>query len=180
MPSMPSDNSLHATSTPWALRDYAVNRRSELRGSAVAHRGRSWETPFVAVGAPWHLHVMENVKLFVTFFSIFVWSHGALRNSKSPCQCRGIAVECDRGFTVPSVKTKLSNWEPFIFSECIYSNKFTPVKNPFVHFSLSHKATSFEQTNLIWLILSLHWMRLTVCSCVCVCVSGNGHHWFRS
>ena len=35
---MRSDNSLHATSTPWALRDYAVNRRSEPRGSAVAHR----------------------------------------------------------------------------------------------------------------------------------------------
>ena len=46
-PSMRSDNSLHATSTPWALRDYAVNRQSELRGSAVARR---------AVGAPRKRH----------------------------------------------------------------------------------------------------------------------------
>ena len=42
---------------------------------------------------------MENVKLFAIFFSIFVRSHGALRNFKSPCQRRGIAVECDRGFS---------------------------------------------------------------------------------
>ena len=41
---------------------------------------------------------MENVKLFAIFFSIFVRSRGALRNFKSPCQRRGIAVECDRGF----------------------------------------------------------------------------------
>ena len=84
---MRSDNSLHATSTPWALCDYAVNRRSELRGNAVGAPGKGNCR-----------HIMENVKLFAIFFSIFVQPHGALRNFKSPCQCCGIAGECDRGF----------------------------------------------------------------------------------
>ena len=98
--------------TPRALRDYAVNRRSELRGSAVACRGRSSETSTVAVGVPWHLHVMKNVKSFAIFFSIFVRSHSALRNFKSPCQRRGIAVECDRGFNQASRVTHQS-WPQF-------------------------------------------------------------------
>ena len=106
---MRSDNSLHAMSTPWALRDYAINRRSEFRGSAVARPGNAT----VAVGAPWHLHVMENVKLFAIFFSIFVRSHGALRNFKSPCQRRGIAVECDRGFTKALMAIFLNNWSVY-------------------------------------------------------------------
>ena len=97
-PSMGSDNSLHATSTPWALRDYAVSRRSELRGSAVVRPGRSSETPL----SPWARRDISTLwkmkKLFAIFFNIFVRSHGALRNFKSPRQRRGIAVECDRGF----------------------------------------------------------------------------------
>ena len=48
-PSMCSDNSLHATSTPWALCDHAISRRSERCGSAVARRGHSLETPL----SPW-------------------------------------------------------------------------------------------------------------------------------
>ena len=70
------------------------------RGSAVARRGRYLETPL----SPWArrdiptLWKKENYSLY--FFSIFVRSHGALRNFKSPCQRRGIAVECDRGFSV--------------------------------------------------------------------------------
>ena len=42
-PSMCSDNSLYATSTPGALRDPAVSCQSELRLSAVAKRHyRRW------------------------------------------------------------------------------------------------------------------------------------------
>ena len=70
------------------------------------HGGTSWvviRNAMVVMGAPWHPHVMENVKLFAIFSSIFVRSHGALRNFKSPCQRRVIAVECDRGFTLVHV-----------------------------------------------------------------------------
>ena len=66
------------------------------------HDGTPWtllRNATIAVGAPWYLHVLENVKLFALFSSIFVWSHGALRNLKSPCQRRGIAVECDMGLS---------------------------------------------------------------------------------
>ena len=77
----------HAMSAPWPRSQSPVRTPWALLGNAT-----------VAVGTPWHLHVMENVKLFAIFCSIFVRSHGALRNFKSPCQRREIAVECDRGF----------------------------------------------------------------------------------
>ena len=91
--------SLHATGTPWSLRYHAVSRRSELCGSAVARRGRSSETPLSSWARRDISMLWKNVKLFAIFSSIFVRSHGALRNFKSPCQRRGVAVECDRGFT---------------------------------------------------------------------------------
>ena len=77
--------------TPRARSERSVTTQSIAGQNSV---GARWH----AVGAPWHLHVMENVKLFAIFFSIFMRSHGALRNFKSQCQCRGIAVECDRVF----------------------------------------------------------------------------------
>ena len=92
-PSMRSDNSLHAVSAPWLRSQSPVRTPWERRGTPWALLGNAT----VAVGVPWHLHVMENVKLFAILFSIFVRSHGALRNFKSPCQRRGIAAECDRG-----------------------------------------------------------------------------------
>ena len=84
----------HAVSAPWLRSQSPVRTPWERGGTPWALLGNAT----VAVGAPWHLHVMGNVKLFAIFFSIFVRSHGALRNFKSPCQRRGIAVECDRGF----------------------------------------------------------------------------------
>ena len=92
-PSMRSDNSLHAVSAPWLRRQSPVRTPWERGGTPWALLGNAT----VAVGALWHLHVMENVKLFAIFFSIFVRSHGVLRNFKSPWQRCGIAVECDRG-----------------------------------------------------------------------------------
>ena len=53
-----------------------------------SHGGAPWAllgNATIALGAPWHLHGMENVKLFAIFSHIFVRSHGALRNFKSPC-----------------------------------------------------------------------------------------------
>ena len=79
--------------TPRARHERFVKTPWERGGTPWALLGN----PTVAVGAPWHLHVIKNVKLFAIFSSIFVRSHGALRNFKSPCQRRGIAVECDRG-----------------------------------------------------------------------------------
>ena len=80
-------------SAPWPRSQSPVKTPWERGGTSWALLGNAT----VAVGAPWHLHVMENVKLFAIFTSIFVRSHGALRNFKSPCQRRGIAVEYDRG-----------------------------------------------------------------------------------
>ena len=85
----------HAVSAPWLRSQSPVRTPWERGGTPWALLGNAT----VAVGAPWHLHVMKNVKWFAIFFCIFVRSHGALRNFKSPCQRRGIAVECDRGFT---------------------------------------------------------------------------------
>ena len=82
-------------SAPWLRSQSPVRTPWERGGTPWALLGNAT----VAVGAPWHLHVMGNVKLFAIFFSIFVRSHGALGNVKSPCQRRGIAVECDRGLT---------------------------------------------------------------------------------
>ena len=84
----------HAMSAPWPRNQSPVRTTWGRGGTLWARLGNAT----VAVGAPWHLHLMENVKLFAIFSSIFVRSHGALRNFKSPCQRRGIAVECDRGF----------------------------------------------------------------------------------
>ena len=94
---MRSDNSArheHAVSAPWLCSQSPVRTPWERGGTPWVLLGNAT----VAVGAPWHLHIMENVKLFAIFFCIFVRSHGALRNFKSPCQRRGIAVECDKGF----------------------------------------------------------------------------------
>ena len=118
---MRSDSSLHATGTPWALRDHAVSRPSE-RAVALLRNAT------VAVGLPWHLHTMENAKLFAIFSSILVRSHGTLRNFKSPCQCRGIAVECDRGFSYTSFMLisftmLIIPWWPFL-SFCCYTGYF--------------------------------------------------------
>ena len=110
---MRSDNSLHATSTPWALRD-RLRSQSPVR-TPWERGGTPWAllgNANVAVGAPWHLHVMENVKLIAILFSIFVRSHGALRSFKLPCQRRGIAVECDKGFTYSEGQTSF---------HCVYS-----------------------------------------------------------
>ena len=85
----------HAMSDPWPRNQTPVKTPWERGGTPWALLGNIT----VAVGAPWHLHVMENVKLFAIFSSIFVRTHGALRNFKSLCQRRGIAVECDRGLT---------------------------------------------------------------------------------
>ena len=80
---------VHAVDAKWQL--FA---RHEHTISALWPRSQSpvrtpWErggTPWallgdatVAVGAPWHLGVMENVKLCTMFCSIFVRSHSALR-----------------------------------------------------------------------------------------------------
>ena len=70
----------HAVSAPWIRSQSPVRSPWECGGTPWALLGNAT----VAVGAPWHLHVMENVKLFAIFFSIFVWSHGALTNFKSP------------------------------------------------------------------------------------------------
>ena len=85
----------HAVSAPWLRSQSPVRTLWERGGTPWALLGNATG----AVGAPWHLHVMENVTLFAIFFSIFVRSHGALRNFKSPCQRHGIAVECNRGLS---------------------------------------------------------------------------------
>ena len=82
-------------SAPWPRSQSPVRNPWERGGMPWALLGNATVTG----GAPWHLHIMENVNLFAIFCRIFVRSHGALRNFKSPCQHRGIAVECDRGFT---------------------------------------------------------------------------------
>ena len=61
----------HAVSTPW---QNSVRTRWERGGTLWTLLGNAT----VAVGVPWHLHVMENVKIFAIFFSIFVWSQGTL------------------------------------------------------------------------------------------------------
>ena len=94
----------HAVSAPWLRSQSPVRTPWERGGTPWALLGNAT----VAVGAPWHLHVMENVKLSAIFFSIFVRSHGALRNFKSPCQRRGIAVECDRGLRF---KSDVTDWD---------------------------------------------------------------------
>ena len=100
----------HAMSAPWPRSQSPVRTPWGRGGTPWALLGNAT----VAVGAPWHLHVMEYMKLFAIFSSIFVRSHGALRNFKSPCQRRGIAVQCDRGFTYSSKseidKTLLRDW----------------------------------------------------------------------
>ena len=101
-PSMRSDNSLHATSTPWPCSQSRVRTPWERGGMPWALLGNVT----VAVGAPWHLHVKENVKLFPIFSSIFMRSHGALRNFKLPCQCHGVAIECDRALIHGTKMTK--------------------------------------------------------------------------
>ena len=90
----------YAVSAPWLGSQSLVRTPWERDGTPWVLLGNA----IVAVGAPWHLHVMENVKLFTILFSIFVRFHGALRNFKSPCQRSGITVECDRGFTVCCMK----------------------------------------------------------------------------
>ena len=111
----------HAVSAPWLRSQSSVRTPWERGGTPWALLGNAT----VAVDAPWHLHVMENVKLFAIFFSIFVRSRGALRNFKSPCQRRGIAVECDRAFThtLPRVRQwKLKNqWFP-LKQSCLKCN----------------------------------------------------------
>ena len=84
-PSMRSDNSLHATSNSVGARWHAVGAPRKRH----CHRGRAVTSPRQG-----KCKIIRYI-----FFSIFVRSHGALRNFKSPCQRRGIAVECDRGFT---------------------------------------------------------------------------------
>ena len=81
----------HAMSAPWPRNQSPVRTSWERSGKPWTLLGNA----IVAVGVPWHLHVMENVKLFARFSSIFVRSHDALRNIKSPCQRHGIAVKCD-------------------------------------------------------------------------------------
>ena len=75
--------------TPRARHERSATTQSIAGQSCV---GALLGNATVAAGAPWHLRVMENVKLFAIFSSIFVRSHGALRNFKSPCKPRGIAV----------------------------------------------------------------------------------------
>ena len=100
MPSVCSDNSLHATTTPWALCDRTVNHWPELCGNVVACRGRSSEMPWSPL-EPHDISMLWKMWNYLFYFcSIFVWSHDALRNFKSPCQCSEIVVECDSGITM--------------------------------------------------------------------------------
>ena len=95
--------------TPRARRERSVTTQSIAGQNSL---GARWH----AVGAPRKRHCRrgravtsprygkcKNYSLY--FFSIFVRSHGALRNFKSPCQRRGIAVECDRGLSNMDFKT---------------------------------------------------------------------------
>ena len=88
--------------TPRARRERSVTTQSIAGQNSVRAR---WH----AVGAPGKCHYRRGRTvtsprygkckiLHYIFFSIFVQSHGALRNFKSPCQRHGIAVECDRGY----------------------------------------------------------------------------------
>ena len=86
----------HAMSAPWPRYISPVRTSRERSGTPWTLLGNAT----VAVGVPWHLHVMENVKLFARFFSIFVRSPDALRNIKSPCQRHGIAVKCNKCYTI--------------------------------------------------------------------------------
>ena len=109
----------HAVSALWLRSQSPARTPWERGGTPWALLGNTT----VAVGAPWHLHVMENIKLFAIFFSIFVQSHGALRNFKSPCQCRGIAAECDRGFT-KEVNSRLAKC-PLVFNGHLANRRLT-------------------------------------------------------
>ena len=57
----------HAVSAPWRRSQSPVRTPWERGGTPWALLGNAT----VAVGAPWHLHVMENVKLFAIFFLVF-------------------------------------------------------------------------------------------------------------
>ena len=61
----------HAMSAPWPHSQTPVRTLWERGGTLWA----LVRNAMVTVGAPWHLHVMENVKLFAIFSSIFVRSH---------------------------------------------------------------------------------------------------------
>ena len=162
--------------TPRARRERSVTTQSTPVRTPWERGGTPWVllgNATVAVGAPWHLHVMENVKLFAIFFSIFVRSHGALRNFKSPCQRRGIAVECDRGLTthlcVTTINHATSAWiwvyiKPSVLKRCHSSqemgsvhcwNKMAAVSmttflNAFLWMEALHSQTKFHWNIFHW------------------------------
>ena len=88
--------------TPRARHERSVTTQSIASQNSVRARCH-------AVGAPRKRHCRRGramtsprygkCKIIRYIFSISMRPHGALRNFKSPCQRRGIAVECDRGLS---------------------------------------------------------------------------------
>ena len=118
-----------AVETHWAHRArcvHAVDAQWQLFARPEHAMSAPWPRSQSPVRTPWHLHVMENVKLFAIFSSIVVQSHGALRNFKSPCKRRGIAVECDRGLETSEYIWNIISFMPsfyvFILAQAIISS----------------------------------------------------------
>ena len=99
---------MHATSTPWALHDHACHEHT---------MSAPWPCSESLARAPWEcsgtLWTLLRNTTVALFSNIFMRSHGTLRNFKLPCQCCGIAVQCDWGLTLYAKcwnSSRLSYW----------------------------------------------------------------------
>ena len=93
--------------TPRARRECSVTTQSIAGQNSV---GARWH----AVDAPRKRHCRRGRAVTSPRYGkckiiryIFLRSRGALRNFKSPCQRRGVAVECDRGFSYRAQSNKI-------------------------------------------------------------------------
>ena len=114
---------VHAVAAQWQL--FALVRTLWDRA------GTPWAllvNAIVAMGLSWHHHAIEIVKLFAIFSSIFVQSHGSVRNFKSPRQRHGVAVECKRGF--------------------IHSGKSYPIDDIFIRRILISQQTRLQESHV--------------------------------